>query len=177
MRKLTMSELGRMEVEQFKSAAKSKMSIALDNVRSFHNVGSVFRSADAFRVAKIFLGGITAKPPHRDIRKTALGASDSVDWEHCPDLLARLSEEKAAGKIILGIEQTEPKVLLQDYKVETDKEYVLVFGNEVDGISDELLPLLDASVEIPQHGTKHSFNISVSVGIVLWDLANKGLGI
>jgi len=177
MRKLTMNELGRMDVAQFKKAPKSKMSIALDNVRSFHNVGSVFRSADAFRVAKIFLGGITAQPPHRDIRKTALGASDSVDWEHHKDLVDCLKAQRAAGKIIVGIEQTEPKVLLQDFKVEAEKEYVLVFGNEVDGISDEVLPLLDYSLEIPQHGTKHSFNISVSVGIVLWDLANKGLGI
>lgn len=172
-----MNELGRMELEQFKAAPKSKMSIALDNVRSLYNVGSVFRSADAFRVAKIYLGGITAQPPHRDIRKTALGASDSVDWEHCPDLLARLSAEKAAGKIILGVEQTDPKVLLRQFEPQSDKEYILVFGNEVDGIGEELLPLLDHSVEIPQHGTKHSFNISVSVGIVLWELANKGLGV
>jgi len=172
-----MSELDRLEIEQFKNAPKSKMSIALDNVRSHHNVGSVFRSADAFRVSKIFLGGITAQPPHRDIRKTALGATDSVDWEHYKDLKSCLHAEKAKGKIILGIEQTKPKVFLQDFKTETDREYVLVFGNEVDGISEEVLPLLDYAIEIPQYGTKHSFNISVSVGIVLWDLAKKGLGV
>lgn len=177
MRKLTMSELGRMEVEQFKSAPKSKMSVALDNVRSLYNVGSVFRSADAFRVAKIYLGGITAQPPHRDIRKTALGASESVDWEHCADLYERLKNEKAAGKIILGVEQVEPKTLLKDFQVDPKQEYILVFGNEVDGIDERILPLLDAALEIPQHGTKHSFNISVSVGIVLWELANKGLGV
>lgn len=168
MRKLLNQELGRKSVDQFRKAEKSPFVIVLDNVRSHSNVGSVFRTADAFLVRRICLCGITAKPPHRDIRKTALGATESVEWkyyERTPDAIRELKEE---GCIIIGIEQAEGSVMLQDFRIEKGKEYALIFGHEVNGVSQDVVDICDKCVEIPQFGTKHSFNIAVSAGIVLW---------
>ncbi len=173
MRKLLNSELGRKTVEQYKGSEKSPFVIVLDNVRSNNNVGSVFRTADAFLTGKIYLCGITACPPHRDIQKTALGATESVEWSYYPRTVDAVRELKTDGYKIIGIEQAEGSVELQDFELQEDTRYALVFGHEVNGISQETLDLCDMCVEIPQFGTKHSFNIVVSAGIVLWDLSGK----
>lgn len=173
MRKLTNAELNRLSVEKYREQEKSPLVIVLDNVRSQQNVGSIFRTADAFRVEAVFLCGITATPPHREIHRAALGATESVSWryfEKTEEALARLREE---GYLIVGAEQTDESVPLQDYQPAQDKKLALVFGNEVSGLSGTALPYLDACIEIPQFGTKHSFNIAVSAGIVLWDLFVK----
>lgn len=172
-RKLENSELDRLDVEGFKEAEKSPIIIILDNVRSLNNIGSVFRTADAFLVQKIYLCGITATPPHKDIRKTALGATESVDWEYRKDTLELVGELKQNGIKIVSVEQAKNAVMLHDYKVEADKTTALVFGNEVKGVSQEVVTASDTVVEIPQFGTKHSLNISVSAGIVVWDLWSK----
>ena len=172
-RKLENSELDRLDVEGFKEAKKSPIIIILDNVRSLNNIGSVFRTADAFLVQKIYLCGITATPPHKDIRKTALGATESVDWEYRKDTLELVGELKQNGIKIVSVEQAKNAVMLHDYQVEADKTIALVFGNEVKGVSQEVVTASDAVVEIPQFGTKHSLNISVSAGIVVWDLWSK----
>ncbi len=172
-RKLENSELDRLDVEGFKEAKKSPIIIILDNVRSLNNIGSVFRTADAFLVQKIYLCGITATPPHKDIRKTALGATESVDWEYRKDTLELVGELKQNGIKIVSVEQAKNAVMLHDYQVEAGKTTALVFGNEVKGVSQEVVTASDAVVEIPQFGTKHSLNISVSAGIVVWDLWSK----
>ena len=173
MRKLKLSELNRISVEEFKQTEKTPVTVVLDNVRSLNNIGSVFRSSDAFLIKKIYLCGITATPPHKDIHKTALGSTDSVDWEYAPNTLDLVMELKKKNVIVLGVEQAENTTSLQDFNPESYREYAVIFGHEVNGIDQEVLNTCDAAIEIPQFGTKHSFNISVSVGIVLWDLFRK----
>lgn len=175
MRKLLNRELGRKSIADYRSSGKSPFVVVLDNVRSHNNVGSVFRTADAFLTGKIFLCGITPRPPHRDIQKTALGATESVEWEwyeKTSDALKKLKEE---GFEIIGVEQVEGAVELQDLTIEKDCRYALVFGHEVRGVSQEALDLCDQCIIIPQFGTKHSFNIAVSAGIVLWEANKKGV--
>ena len=171
-KKLKLDELNRISVDEFKEVKKTPVYIILDDIRSLNNIGSVFRTSDAFLVKKIFLCGITAVPPHREIQKTALGATESVEWEHRKSILDLIKELKSDGVQIAAIEQTEDKVFLGDYKV-PDNEIALVFGNEVMGVNQEVIDQADLVLEIPQFGTKHSFNISVSVGIVLWEVFNK----
>ena len=172
-RKLKNSELGRKDVAQYKEATKTPLIIILDNIRSLNNIGSVFRTADAFLVEKIYLCGITAQPPHRDIQKTALGATDSVDWEYVEDTVALSRKLKEQDVRLCAVEQAENSVMLQDVHLEAGKKYALIFGNEVKGVQQEVVSLSDTVVEIPQFGTKHSLNISVSVGITVWDFFSK----
>lgn len=173
MRKLKTEELNRISIDEFKGQVKSQIIVALDDIRSMNNVGSVFRTTDAFAIEKIILGGITATPPHREIHKTALGAEEAVTWEHAPTLADRLIELKQEGYSVFAIEQTDEKIFLQDFPKSDHDKLVIVFGNEVFGVSDEVLAICDGAIEIPQFGTKHSLNISVSVGIVLWELIDK----
>lgn len=173
MRKLENSELERKSIEDFKKSEKTPIIIILDDIRSLHNIGSVFRTADAFLVEKIYLCGITATPPNKEIHKTALGATETVAWEHSKDVLEVIQNLKDEKVTVLAIEQVESAVLLQDFTIEKDKKYALVFGNEVFGVSQEAVVLCDGCIEIPQLGTKHSLNISVSTGIVVWDLFKK----
>lgn len=174
MRKLRMSELNRLSVEDFKTEEKFPFRIALDEVRSTLNVGSVFRTADAFRCEKIYLGGLSPKPS-REMRKTALGATESVEWESMPDGLSTLAKLKEEGFQIWAIEQCEGSIPLQEWTPLTSEKQLFIFGNEVSGVSDEVLAFCDGALEIPQFGTKHSLNISVSAGIVLWDYIKKTL--
>lgn len=173
MRKLKLDQLGRPSVEEFKRQAKTPMVLVLDNIRSMQNVGALFRTADAFAVEKIVLCGITAKPPHRDIHRTALGATESVAWEYVATSKAAGEQLLAEGYHLIGLEQTDESVTIQDFKHQELWPLALVVGNEVDGISQELLPLLNAAVEIPQIGTKHSLNVSVAGGIALYDFYLK----
>ena len=174
MRKLLNSELERKSVEQFRKSEKSPFVIVLDNVRSQSNVGSIFRTADAFLTEAIYLCGITATPPHREIQKTALGATESVAWKYFSKTSDAINELRDSGYRIIGIEQAEGSVELQDMKINKGEKYALVFGHEVNGVDQDILNLCDHCVEIPQFGTKHSFNIAISVGIVLWEL-NKNI--
>ncbi len=169
MRKLKMEELNRISSEEFKIKDKTPVILLLDNIRSLHNVGAAFRTGDAFLIHKIYLCGITGTPPNREIHKSALGAEDTVEWEHSIDAIETLKNLKANGWKIISLEQTEGSTLLQDFTPQKNERYCFVFGNEVFGVQDELIQLSDACVEIPQYGTKHSFNVSVSMGIVLWD--------
>jgi tRNA G18 (ribose-2'-O)-methylase SpoU len=173
MRKLLNRELGRKSIEEYRNSEKSSIVIVLDNVRSQSNVGSVFRTADAFLTKKIYLCGITAKPPHRDIQKTALGATESVEWSHHESTLDVVRQLKAEGYKIIGIEQAEGSVALQNIKTEKGEKYALIFGHEVNGVDQNVIDLCDMCVEIPQFGIKHSFNIAVSAGIVLWEMNKK----
>ena len=173
MRKLKNEELDRLGVDGFKAAEKTPLIIILDNIRSLNNIGSVFRTADAFLIEKIYLCGITATPPHKDIRKTALGATDSVSWEYRKDTLELVEELKISGFKVVSIEQAENATQLDQFDVETKVKYALVFGNEVKGVSQDVVSASDEVLEIPQYGTKHSLNISVSAGIVIWDLWSK----
>jgi len=173
MRKLKNSELNRLDVESFKQAKKTPIIIVLDNIRSLNNIGSVFRTADAFLIKKIYLCGITAQPPHKDIHKTALGATDSVDWEYVPDSLSLVEELQKDKIVIISIEQAEGTTMLQDFMPEKDKTYALIFGNEVKGVQQKVVDASDVCLEIPQFGTKHSLNISVSAGVVMWDISAK----
>ncbi len=173
MRKLENKELERKSVADFKEAEKTPITIVLDDIRSLHNIGSVFRTSDAFLIEKIYLCGITAVPPNKEIHKTALGATETVAWEYqkeVTEVIAHLQEENWT---VFAIEQVENAVFLQDFKVDQDKKYALVFGNEVYGVSQKAISLCEGSIEIPQLGTKHSLNISVSAGIVVWDLFQK----
>lgn len=172
MRKLLNSELERLTAEEFRGAAKTPMVLVLDNVRSLNNIGSVFRTADAFLVEKIYLCGITATPPHKDIRKTALGATESVTWEYRKDAVA-LIRELSKDHHCLAVEQTEQAIWLQDFEPQPGIKYALVFGNEVKGVSQDVVNACHGVLEIPQFGTKHSLNISVSAGVVIWDLWSK----
>jgi tRNA G18 (ribose-2'-O)-methylase SpoU len=169
MRKLKNSELNRLSINDFKKSDKTPLIVVLDNIRSLNNIGSVFRTSDAFLIEKIILCGITATPPHKDIHKTALGATDSVNWEYNKDTSDAINKLKNEGYIIASIEQTEKAVMLHDFKVEKNKKYVVVFGNEVKGVQQEVVDISDTAIEIPQYGTKHSLNISVSAGVVLWE--------
>lgn len=173
MRKLRNDELGRIDVEGYKKASKSPIIIVLDNIRSLNNIGSVFRTADAFLVEKIYLCGITATPPHKDIHKTALGATDSVDWEYISDSIELVERLKNEGYHVISVEQAENATQLNDYVPVKDKKQVLVFGNEVKGVTQNVVTASNQVLEIPQFGTKHSLNISVSVGIVVWDCWSK----
>ncbi len=170
-----MDELQRKSVEEFKNSEKSNIAVLLDDIRSMSNVGSVFRSSDAFNVEKIFLCGITSTPPHREIEKTALGATESVAWEYHEDALVLLNTLKAEGWTPLAIEQVDNSLMLQDFLPEPNKKYVLILGNEVFGVKEELINLSDTVLEIPQFGTKHSLNIAVTAGIVLWDITQKNM--
>lgn len=173
MKKLKLEELGRISVDEFKDAEKIPVSIVLDNVRSLHNVGSSFRTADAFRIEKIFLTGITGTPPHREIQKTALGATESVTWEYFEKPADAVSKLKAEGYKIIVIEQTSSSIPLHQFVPVSTEKYCLIFGNEVDGVSEEVIEYGDVAVEIPQTGTKHSLNISVCLGIVVWEIFRK----
>ncbi len=172
-RKLKNSELDRINPEEYKASEKTPLIIILDNIRSLNNIGSVFRTADAFLVKKIYLCGITAKPPHKDIQKTALGATDSVDWEYAEDVMEVVSKLQNEGVFVASIEQAELAVNLNDFSVQKELTYAIVFGNEVKGVQQKVVTASDAVIEIPQFGTKHSLNISVSVGVVVWDLFVK----
>src|SRR4030042_2371552 len=171
MRKLQNKELGRKTLEQFRNSEKFPLVIVLDNVRSQGNVGSVFRTADAFLVESVYLCGITATPPNREIQKTALGATDSVSWKYFKNTAAAINELKSLGYKIIGIEQAEGSTPLGEFKVEKNNRYALVFGHEVNGVDQDIVNECDHVIEIPQFGTKHSFNIAVSAGIVLWELS------
>ncbi|GMT45657.1 MAG: RNA methyltransferase [bacterium] len=170
MRKLLNEELGRLDVASFKKAPKAPFIIVLDNIRSLNNVGSAFRTSDAFRVEAVYLCGITAKPPHREIQKTALGATESVRWKYFKTTTEALTSLSVENYQIIVVEQADKSVKLQDFKVKTGNKYALVFGNEVKGVEEDVVKAADKVIEIPQFGTKHSLNISVSIGVVLWDL-------
>ncbi|MEO4006971.1 RNA methyltransferase [Flavobacterium sp. CAU 1735] len=173
MRKLANSELERKNISEFKEADKTPIIIVLDDIRSLHNIGSVFRTADAFLIEKIYLCGITATPPNKEIHKTALGATDTVAWEYAKDVLEVIENLKKEKVSVFAIEQVEHSVFLQDFIPEADAKYALVFGNEVKGVAQQAIDAADGTIEIPQLGTKHSLNISVSAGIVVWDLFRK----
>jgi tRNA G18 (ribose-2'-O)-methylase SpoU len=173
MRKLENKELERKSVTAFKEATKTPIILILDDIRSLHNIGSVFRTADAFLIEKIYLCGITAIPPNKEIHKTALGATETVTWEYQKDVLNVIQKLKSETIAVFAIEQVENATFLQDFIVEGTKKYALVFGNEVYGVSQKAIELCDGAIEIPQLGTKHSLNISVSAGIVVWDLFQK----
>lgn len=173
MRKLKNSELNRLSVSDFKEVSKTPLIVVLDNIRSLNNIGSVFRTSDAFLIEKIYLCGITATPPNKDIHKTALGATESVDWEHVSDTLSLVNKLKADGVQVLAIEQAENSTMLNDFVPQENQKYAVVMGNEVKGVQQEVVSAADLCIEIPQLGTKHSLNISVSCGIVLWDLFQK----
>ena len=173
MRKLLNSELERKSVDDFKEATKTPLIIVLDDIRSLHNIGSVFRTSDAFLVEKIYLCGITATPPHKEIHKTALGATDTVAWEYAKDVLEVIEELKSENVSVFAVEQVENALFLNEFKVEKNTKYALVFGNEVYGVSQKAIEICNGTIEIPQLGTKHSLNISVSAGIVVWDLFQK----
>lgn len=173
MKKLKLDELNRIDIDGFKAQEKLPVVIILDNVRSMHNVGSVFRTADGFAVEKLVLCGITAQPPHREIEKTALGATQSVDWEHIDNTLTAIDKYRDLGYEIIAIEQAKDSIMLNTFKPTLSHKYALIFGNEVNGVSDEAMQKIDKCIEIPQFGTKHSFNIVISAGITLWDFFAK----
>ena len=168
-----MDQLGRADVTSFKAQEKNPIVLVLDNVRSMHNVGSAFRTADGFAIEKIYLCGITATPPHREIEKTALGATQSVTWEHVKDTVETLKSLKEQGYTLIAVEQAEGSQMLNQFEVQLDLKYALVFGNEVNGVDEEVMEIVDHCIEIPQFGTKHSFNVSVTIGMVLWDFIQK----
>ena len=173
MRKLKNSELDRLTVEDFKASTKTPIIIILDNIRSLNNIGSVFRTSDAFLVEKIYLCGITATPPHKDIHKTALGSTDTVAWEYAENTFDVIEKLKNENVKICAIEQAENATMLDTFKVEDNNKYALVFGNEVKGVAQDAVDISDVVIEIPQFGTKHSLNISVSCGVVVWDVFSK----
>ena len=175
-RKLKNSELDRKSIEEFKEAQKTPIIVVLDNIRSLNNIGSVFRSSDAFLVEKVYLCGITATPPHKDIQKTALGATETVAWEHVEDTNVLIEKLQADNVKVLAIEQAEDAVFLNDFKPEATTKYAIVLGNEVKGVKQSVVSASDTVIEIPQYGTKHSLNISVTTGVVLWDLFAKMKG-
>ena len=172
MRKLKITEMGRMSVEEFHNSAKMPLVVVLDNVRSLYNVGSVFRTCDAFRVERMMLCGITAVPPHVEIHKTALGAEDSVDWEYHDDTMDAVAKLHDTGYTVLAIEQCQGSTTLSDFVPHNDKKYAVVMGNEVKGVRQDVIDLCDGCLEIPQYGTKHSLNVSVASGIIIWHFAN-----
>jgi len=177
MRKLLNEELDRLSVEAFKKVEKIPFMLVMDNVRSLHNIGSLFRTADAFLLEGIYLCGITATPPHREIHKTALGATESVSWEYREETTDAISELKEKGYMILSVEQTEGAVLLDQVQLSDNQKYALVFGHEIRGVDQDVVDMSDQCIEIPQYGTKHSLNISVAAGIVIWELFRQHMGI
>ena len=173
MKKLKNSELSRLSIDEFKNSSKTPVIVILDNIRSAHNVGSVFRTCDAFLIDKIILCGITAIPPNKEIRKTALGSSESVDWRYyknTEEVIVRLKKEDYQ---IISVEQANKSIKLESFKPENEKKYAIIFGNEIKGISQKIIDNSDSVIEIPQFGTKHSLNVSVSAGIVIWDVFSK----
>lgn len=175
MRKLKTIEMHRLSVDEFQQADKLPLTVVLDDVRSLYNVGSVFRSCDAFRVERICLCGITAAPPHPEIHKTALGAEDSVAWEHYDSATECVDRLKASGYVLCAVEQCEGSTMLQNFKPEEGKRYAVILGNEVKGVRQEVVDSCDLCLEIPQFGTKHSLNVSVTAGIVVWHFAQHAL--
>jgi tRNA G18 (ribose-2'-O)-methylase SpoU len=173
MRKLANSELERKTVADFKEADKTPLILILDDIRSLHNIGSVFRTADAFLIEKIYLCGITAVPPNKEIHKTALGATETVAWEYSKNVLEVITALQEENVSVWAVEQVENSVYLNDFELRHDTKYALIFGNEVKGVSQEAIKLCSGAIEIPQLGTKHSLNISVSTGIVVWDIFQK----
>ena len=173
MRKLKLDELERATVDEFKLQTKLPIVVVLDNVRSMHNIGSIFRTADAFALEKICLCGITAQPPHREIEKTALGATQSIDWVYYADTPSAVEALRSEGYQIVAVEQAFDSVQLDEFTPTPTQKYALIFGNEVNGVSEDVMNKLDVCLEIPQFGTKHSFNVVVSAGIVLWDFFSK----
>ena len=173
MKKLKLEELNRISVDEFKEVEKIPVVVVLDNVRSMHNIGSVFRTADAFLIEKIYLCGITATPPNKEIRKTALGATESVEWEYAADIFELIRELKKEKFQILSVEQVEKSESLSEFKLDSTEKYAVVFGNEVEGVQQEVINSSDHCLEIPQAGTKHSLNVSVCAGIVLWEFFAK----
>ena len=173
MRKLKLDELNRATVDEFKEQKKLSVTVVLDSVRSMHNVGSIFRTCDGFAVEQVILCGITGQPPHREIEKTALGATQSVAWHYTREITDAIHSLRNEGYQIMAVEQAESSVMLHRFQPRQDIKYALIFGNEVNGVSDEAMQMIDACIEIPQFGTKHSFNIVVSAGIALWDFYAK----
>jgi tRNA G18 (ribose-2'-O)-methylase SpoU len=173
MRKLKNSELDRLSIDDFKQVKKTPIIVVLDNIRSLNNIGSVFRTCDAFLIEKIYLCGITATPPHKDIHKTALGSTETVDWEYVENIMDLVQRLKSENIKVISIEQAEKATMLNDFQPEDNTSYALVFGNEVKGVKQEVVSASDMVLEIPQFGTKHSLNISVSVGVVIWDVFAK----
>ncbi|MBQ0094717.1 MAG: RNA methyltransferase [Bacteroidaceae bacterium] len=175
MRKLEVIELGRMNSEEYKRSLKMPVTVILDDVRSLYNVGSVFRTSDAFRIEKIILCGITATPDNSlvEIHKTALGAEETVEWEYCSDCVSAVKDLKSKGYTAIAVEQVEDSIKLGDFKADRNSSYALVFGNEVKGVNQQVVDNCDISLEIPQYGTKHSLNVSVSAGIVIWEFAKQ----
>ena len=169
MKKLGMDELNRKGINEFKQSDKFPLVVVLDNVRSLHNIGSIFRTGDAFLLESVYLCGISATPPHREIHKTALGAEDSVDWKYFETTLLAVQSLQDNGYAVWGVEQTQGSISLENFGFSPGKPYALVFGNEVHGIDQSVIDCCDGCIEIPQFGTKHSFNVSVSAGIVLWE--------
>lgn len=168
-----MTELNRLSPEDFKSSEKKPIIIVLDDVRSAYNVGSIFRTADAFRIAGIYICGISARPPHKDITKTALGATESVDWKYFQEVRDAVTDLKNDGYKIYAVEQADQSIDLKEFTPEGNTKIALVFGHEVFGVKDEIVNSVDGCIEIPQFGTKHSFNVAISAGIVLWDIIHK----
>jgi len=169
MKKLSNEELGRINIEEFKKIQKLPITIVLDNIRSLMNIGSIFRTSDAFTIKEIILCGITAKPPHREMQKTALGATESVSWRYVENTTDAVKELKTNGITVLSVEQADEAKMLDNYEFDFSQEVALIFGNEVKGVSDEVIELSDDCIEIPQFGTKHSLNISISAGILIWE--------
>ncbi len=173
MRKLKITELNRINVDEFKEAKKLPLIVVLDEIRSLHNIGSVFRTSDAFRIESIYLCGITATPPHPELHKTALGAEFTVDWKYFKNTLDAVDMLKTNGYLVYSIEQAEGSTMLNDLKLDQTKKYAIVMGNEVKGVQQEVIDNSNGCIEIPQYGTKHSLNVSVTTGIVIWDFFNK----
>lgn len=173
MKKLKNSELDRISVEEFKKSKKIPITILLENIRSAHNIGSVFRTADSFLINEIILCGISAQPPNKDIRKTALGSSESVEWKYEKNIEAAIQKLKDEGNKIISIEQTTNSISLENFKPSNNSKYAIIFGNEVNGIEQRTIDLSDMAIEIPQYGTKHSLNISVAAGIIIWNIFSK----
>lgn len=170
MRKLKIDELNRISEDDFKHSDKLPLVVVLDNIRSMHNIGSVFRTSDAFRIERIYLCGITGTPPHPDMHKTALGAEFTVDWEYQQDTVSVVNKLKEDGYVVYSVEQAEGSVMLDELHLDAGKKYAIVLGNEVKGVQQEVIDCSDGCIEIPQYGTKHSLNISVATGIVIWEL-------
>lgn len=172
-RKLKITELNRISTEEFKEAEKLPLVVVLDNIRSLHNIGSVFRTSDAFRIECIYLCGITATPPHAEMHKTALGAEFTVDWKYVNNTVEAVDNLKNEGYTVYSVEQAEGSIMLNELTLDKNRNYAIVMGNEVKGVQQEVIDHSHGCIEIPQYGTKHSLNVSVTAGIVIWDLFNK----